>query len=136
MLFTATITPYEVALLSPGDWTDYLFLTNRFIDAIFIVDMCIQFILVYEKKSGAMMVWVSNPCEIASHYLKGWFTLDFTSVLISGKLPRSRAQLLASNADALLTRVAIGVDLYTASNKASTSNIARLKVLRVSQCED
>ena len=45
LVFTAIVTPYEVSLLEePKTASDPLFIINRFIDAIFFIDMCIQFI--------------------------------------------------------------------------------------------
>jgi hypothetical protein len=88
LIFTALITPYEVALLESAEsWRDALFLINRFIDLIFLVDMAIQFNLMFELAGESMTqgsVWVTRPGPIASHYLRTWFGLDFMSVAISG----------------------------------------------------
>ena len=52
LVFTALVTPYEVALLESGNWGDFLFLVNRLIDLLFIADIGIQFILIAEVDSG------------------------------------------------------------------------------------
>jgi len=87
LFFTALVTPYEVALLPTAtEWYDTLFLINRFVDLIFVVDMGLQFILMYvetasETNDGTR--WVHDPALIARHYLCGWFTLDFLSIAVS-----------------------------------------------------
>jgi hypothetical protein len=85
ILFTAFVTPYEVALLpmatSP---TETLFLINRFLDVIFIIDMYVQFVLIYSVGSNAEgLRWVEEPRIIACTYLRGWFALDLTSIAVS-----------------------------------------------------
>ena len=47
LILTALVTPFEVSFLEP-DGVDGLFVMNRMIDAIFIVDMALQFFLMYQ----------------------------------------------------------------------------------------
>ena len=88
LIFTAFVTPYEVAFIEPAhSWREVLFLVNRAIDAIFIIDMALQFFVMFEEAGESMVrgsVWVARPCAIARHYLTGWFPLDFVSVAVSG----------------------------------------------------
>ena len=85
LIFTAIVTPFEVGYLPPATTAENgLFLINRLIDGIFVADLLLQFFLMYsvsEGREGAR--WVSNPSEIASHYLRGWFGLDFLSIGVS-----------------------------------------------------
>ena len=91
LVFTACFTPVEVGFMRvPEDrWTDPLFIVNRLVDCIFIMDMGLQFVLMYpasEGKDGRMGAgqWVSDPGLIARHYLcSGWFYLDFFSIGVS-----------------------------------------------------
>ena len=87
LVWTALVTPSEVALLEAATkMSDPLFLINRGIDGIFIFDMFLQFFMMIEVKmpeADGGSVWVSNACTIAKSYLKGWFTLDLVSVLVS-----------------------------------------------------
>ena len=59
---------------------------NRVLDAIFIVDMALQFFVVYQSTHGSASgdsAWVTERKRIARHYLLGWFPLDLVSVLPS-----------------------------------------------------
>ena len=51
LVFTAIVSPVEVAFLeAPGAdvrWTDPLFLCNRVVDIVFIIDMTLQFFMGY-----------------------------------------------------------------------------------------
>lgn len=79
LIFTAIVTPYEVALLETE--INGLFFVNRMIDTIFIWDMLMQFFCAYREtpKQGGRMV-KSIP-RIQCHYLKSWFPIDFMSIL-------------------------------------------------------
>jgi hypothetical protein len=69
LIFTAVVTPFEVAFLSgPIDPLDPLFIINRLIDLVFIMDMVFQFFIMYqrdnEEKMGEMgetTHWVHCP---------------------------------------------------------------------------
>ena len=53
LIFTALVTPYEVALLEPAETAARaLFIINRLIDLIFSVDIGLQFFLITEKGSS------------------------------------------------------------------------------------
>ena len=86
LLFTALVTPVEVAFVQmPEDrWRDPLFLINRVIDVVFVVDVCFQFVLMYaavdnDNPSGER--WVKDPREIAKRYVRSfWFYVDMISI--------------------------------------------------------
>ena len=86
IVFTALVTPYEIAFLPMAtSATEPLFIINRFMDVIFIVDMIITFRMMYTAADGEdATMWIADPMRIAVHYLKGWFLLDFVSIAISG----------------------------------------------------
>ena len=48
-MFTATVTPFEVALLAPV--YNLLFFVNRVVDVIFTLDIFVQFITMTEGRS-------------------------------------------------------------------------------------
>ena len=73
------LMPYEVAFLVPS--LDALFVINRLIDLIFICDLVIQFFLAYQNGPDKGNTWVKSLPMIRKRYLKGWFTIDFVSVL-------------------------------------------------------
>jgi hypothetical protein len=89
LVFTALITPFEVAFLTPPGpserWGDPLFRANRCVDIVFITDMLLQFRTAYKHEDmheGTR--WVTNGSTIATHYLCSfWFCLDLFSVLTS-----------------------------------------------------
>ena len=84
--FTALVTPYEIAYLPMAtSATNPLFIINRVMDIIFIVDMLITFRMMYTAGDGEdATLWIADPMRIAVNYLKGWFLLDFVSIAISG----------------------------------------------------
>lgn len=68
-------------------YVDGLFIINRCVDVIFILDMILQFFLMYptEPKSATETVrWVHDPDKIAKKYLKSWFPIDALSICVSG----------------------------------------------------
>lgn len=84
LVFTAVVTPWEVAFAAPPTkFIESMFLFNRFIDSIFLVDMALQFLLIYHVPAdGAEAArWEDNPRRIARHYLSTWFFLDLVSIL-------------------------------------------------------
>jgi len=76
LVFTATITPYEVAFVEGS--INAMFAVNRFVDAAFLCDMTLQFFLMYKDSDGKL---VRYRWWIARRYLMGWFGLDFLTIL-------------------------------------------------------
>uniref|UniRef100_A0A061SEQ6 Voltage-gated ion channel superfamily n=1 Tax=Tetraselmis sp. GSL018 TaxID=582737 RepID=A0A061SEQ6_9CHLO len=79
LIFTAVVTPYEVAFLQMNSPLDALFIINRIVDFSFIVDMIIQFNLIYHDASTN--AWVTDRRRIARRYLMGPFLIDFLSII-------------------------------------------------------
>merc|ERR1719162_2417172 len=71
LIFTALVTPFEVAFLETK--IDGLFCINRLVDLGFLIDMFINFRLIFEDISNKS---VTSKTRIAQKYLKGWFTID------------------------------------------------------------
>ena len=42
LMFTAIVTPYEVTFIEEGPCVTILFMINRFIDLLFLMDMCVR----------------------------------------------------------------------------------------------
>jgi len=89
LMFTAFVTPFEVALLSTDSlygqistW-DLLFTANRLVDLVFFKDMIMQFFLAYrvQSKGGGAGLLVRNFKAIRHNYLTSWFTLDLVSII-------------------------------------------------------
>lgn len=86
LLFTAAITPVEVAFLPrPETPSDGLFVVNRLLDATFIVDMLFSFFITFKvsSESEAATIWEYRLQKVATHYLRGWFLLDLLSIIPS-----------------------------------------------------
>ena len=85
LIFTALVTPFEVSFLEPATSAlEPLFIVNRVVDAVFIIDMVLTFMLVYQEAGGAEGTrWVEDPWRIAKHYLCGSFAVDLISVTVS-----------------------------------------------------
>jgi uncharacterized protein (DUF1330 family) len=89
LVFTMIVTPFEVGFvpIPQNRWVNPLFLINRLVDIIFICDMGVQFLLMYNRTDTSGSGdgrWVIDPREIAWHYVTSpWFTLDFFSIAAS-----------------------------------------------------
>ena len=94
LLFVAIVTPFEIAFLeaprNAGDILNrmylvgWLFIVNRLVDGIFVVDMVLQFRLMYASSNAVEGTrWHSDPVDIFKHYVYGWFWLDFLSIAVS-----------------------------------------------------
>lgn len=80
LLFVAVVTPYEVAYLGGTVSIDALFVVNRIIDAIFLVDLALQFFVCVEIQHRGELRWVNDPKNVAKNYLTGWFMIDFLCI--------------------------------------------------------
>ena len=86
LVFTAFVTPYEVALLEAR--VDILFCINRLLDLLFMLDLLLQFVLVVPDKANSLTStdkragWIVSPSKIAARYLRGWFPIDLLSVTV------------------------------------------------------
>jgi len=81
LLFTAVVTPVEVAFLDEGEYITPLFFINRVVDLAFILDMIISFNLAFQQPPSKGGAWVYNRVSIVRHYVFGWFVIDLFSVL-------------------------------------------------------
>jgi hypothetical protein len=108
LVFTALVTPFEVGFLPPPETpSDWLFVVNRVLDSIFIIDMVISSLMMYrvpqrtlkKRENRALQrgstlqadlatpetgrPWEFRLREILKNYLKGWFLIDLLSVVPS-----------------------------------------------------
>ena len=78
LVFTAVVTPYEVGFLpastSPSEG---LFIINRIVDSVFVIDLVLQFFLMYHQQviteGAALLVWEIRLDRIAHKYVTSWF---------------------------------------------------------------
>ena len=76
LLFTAIVTPWEVAFLEPA-W-NWLYVLNRFVDAGFCMDLACQFMTPYYSQK--YMGFVIDHKRIACNYAQGWLSIDVVSI--------------------------------------------------------
>ena len=79
LLFTATVTPYEVGL-GLETKIDGLFFVNFVVNLIFTVDIFVQFAMPLPARDGTGDL-VRDHKKIAYHYLTTWFFIDVLTVL-------------------------------------------------------
>lgn len=89
LIYTATLTPFEAAFLEPTlgpeAWSSGWFLVNRCLDAIFLLDLTLQFFLAYlEVDTYGGQSWVFDHWKIVRRYLTSWFPLDASTILLPG----------------------------------------------------
>lgn len=106
MAFVATATPFEVAFVTSTAPASALFITNRIIDVIFVVDIVLNFFIPYRQSAKQGGRWVYNSESIAKHYLKGWFPLDaITAVPVELLLSSTEISVAGANAARMIRLV-------------------------------
>lgn len=78
LLFTAAVTPAEVAFLGEPK-INFLFFVNRIVDCGFIIDMCFQFFLGFTDPETNEIIY--HRGRIFINYTTGWFPIDLVSVI-------------------------------------------------------
>ena len=85
LLYTAIVTPVEVGFLASFTApTEPLFIINQVILLLFVIDMVMQFFLMYPEQGQHGSRYVYDSAAIARHYLKSWFLLDMICIGVSG----------------------------------------------------
>jgi CRP-like cAMP-binding protein len=81
LAFTALFTPFEVSFVTAESATalDTWFWVNRIVDLGFLVDLVFNFFLPYHDMESRREV--IDHRLIALNYIKGWFSIDFLSIL-------------------------------------------------------
>lgn len=72
LTFTALVTPVEVVFLSEGTYITGLWVVNRFVDLLFLIDIVVTFNLAFQESTENGGHWVVNKKVIICQYLKGW----------------------------------------------------------------
>ncbi|XP_053202854.1 potassium voltage-gated channel unc-103-like isoform X3 [Panonychus citri] len=60
---------------------DLLFIIDIVVDIMFIIDILINFRTTYINQCDEVIIVVTNPNKIATHYLRGWFIIDLVAAL-------------------------------------------------------
>lgn len=79
LLYTALVTPFEVAFLTPGFGA--MFVINRTVDTIFLIDICFTFYLDPSADESLKTDGKPDHSKIACAYLSGWFLVDVISCI-------------------------------------------------------
>ena len=77
LLFTAVVTPVEVAFLETSLWS-IMFWINRSVDALFVIDIFLNFFVAIVDPEDGQLIF-HHPTIIKT-YLRGWFTIDVISI--------------------------------------------------------
>ena len=72
LTFTALVTPVEVVFLQEGTYITDLWIVNRFVDLLFLIDIVVTFNLAFQESAENGGHWVINKHVIICQYLKGW----------------------------------------------------------------
>lgn len=79
LLFVAVVTPVQVALLEPE--FNGLFIAGVVVDAMFVIDLALQFFMAYSRTLASGRVWEVRPRQIWAHYFRTWFAIDLITVV-------------------------------------------------------
>jgi len=87
LVFVGLVTPYEVVYLSDDlVWVNglglALFVVNRIIDFLFLIDIVLQFFLKVEvhRPHRGGFITLRDPWTLRKRYLKTWFFIDVVSI--------------------------------------------------------
>lgn len=79
LIFVATVSPYEVAVLVHGGRG--LFIANRVIDLVFLADIVAQFFIAFQEAPERGGTLVLDPARIATAYATSWLALDLVTAV-------------------------------------------------------
>lgn len=77
LLYTALVTPFEVAFLTPG--FSGMFVVNRMVDTVFVIDIFFTFYLDPGAEEALKTAGMPDHNKIAWAYIKSWFFIDVIS---------------------------------------------------------
>mmetsp|Transcript_40459 Transcript_40459/g.75143 ORF Transcript_40459/g.75143 Transcript_40459/m.75143 type:complete len:685 (-) Transcript_40459:66-2120(-) len=83
LVIVAIMTPFEAGFLE--DVAGLVWFNNG-VNAYFAIDVILQFFTAFERKTKFGAVWVFQRKAIFWHYVRGWFFVDFVSVIPYGLL--------------------------------------------------
>ena len=78
LLFTALVTPFEVAFIADDPFSPMYFV-NLVVNLAFFFDLCLNFCLMYYDPREQKMI--SDRRKVAKRYLRGFFLIDLVSVM-------------------------------------------------------
>uniref|UniRef100_A0A7S2K4A9 Ion transport domain-containing protein n=1 Tax=Zooxanthella nutricula TaxID=1333877 RepID=A0A7S2K4A9_9DINO len=90
LVFVALVAPIQVAMFEAEFGP--LFVVNCLVDLLFLMDLVLQFFIMFPKKTNFGYALEHDHGNIVRHYLKTWFIIDFISLIpfdLVGMLSRS-----------------------------------------------
>ena len=81
LLYVAITVPLRAGFEIDVELWTFAFFFDAFVDIFFIIDLIINFRTAFYDKDGMRE---ERPWRMASHYLRGWFTIDLVSCLPLG----------------------------------------------------
>ena len=79
VLFTATVTPFEVGLLTAR--VDALWVVNRAVDAVLLADVALRLVRPFRSPRHEGGRWVRDRRRIVRRYLCSWLALDLAAAM-------------------------------------------------------
>lgn len=80
LLWVALITPIQIGVLPEAEFNAF-FVLSLCVDLIFVVDLFLQFFIAYPVATKGIGYMEKRQSMIIKHYLKGWFTIEFITVI-------------------------------------------------------
>ena len=71
----------QVGFLDEDSSGTALFVLNRLVDTIFVIDIALTFFMPYRAPTASGGMWVYDNHKITMNYLRGWFALDAISAI-------------------------------------------------------
>eukprot|EP00927_Polykrikos_kofoidii_P047671 TRINITY_DN41946_c0_g1_i1.p1 TRINITY_DN41946_c0_g1~~TRINITY_DN41946_c0_g1_i1.p1 ORF type:complete len:685 (-),score=103.57 TRINITY_DN41946_c0_g1_i1:15-2039(-) len=78
IVWVAIVVPLQVGILETR--VDVVLVVSSVIDFIFLIDMGLQFFIMYSRRTDFGYVWEHRLSMIAANYFRGWFVVDIVSV--------------------------------------------------------
>lgn len=79
LAYVAIVSPVQISMLEVK--LDVWFGINCAIDLIFLIDMILQFFIMYPETASHGILWESRKNMIAKNYLRTWFKIDVLSII-------------------------------------------------------
>lgn len=133
LLFTATITPFEVAFMETNLCTAggiALYTVNRLVDTGFICDMFMNFFVAYFSEEESK--WIYDNAKIRKQYMSTWFFIDLVSVLPFDSLGFLMGSPLCQSEESGTASVSGNATATATSEDGNAGEeLSQLKIMRV-----
>ena len=130
LIYTAYVTPYEVAFLQTK--FDPMFIVNQVVNISFLLDMFKTFMTAYLDREHSTLQ--GNPWKIAKAYFKSWFWVDLVSILPFDSVGLATGSAALQKAkDALAKATAIREKEAAAFHASEVDHVQAIENLKASE---